>query len=131
MVAAFTLLPLLHVVGYSAGVGLDVARTELLRPRMAWLLWHSVALVVGGVALSAVLATACAWTVERTDIPAPRVWRALLVAPLAVPAFVNGYAWVSLTHAVEGYLGAVLIVSLSYFPFIYLPVTASLLRVDP
>ena len=52
-------------------------------------------------------------------------------APLAVPAFVNGYAWVSLTHAVEGYLGAVLIVSLSYFPFIYLPVTASLMRIDP
>jgi len=131
VVAAFTLLPLLHVVGYSAGVGLDVARTELFRPRMAWLLWHSVALVVGGVALSAILATACAWVVERTDIPSPRLWRALLVAPLAVPAFVNGYAWVSLTHAVEGYLGAVLIVSLSYFPFIYLPVTASLSRLDP
>jgi iron(III) transport system permease protein len=130
-VAAFTLLPLLHVVWYSAGVGLDVAQRELLRPRMLWLLWHSVALVIGGVALSAVIATACAWVVERTDIPAPKVWRALLVAPLAVPAFVNGYAWVSLTHAVEGYLGAVLIVSLSYFPFIYLPVTASLMRLDP
>jgi iron(III) transport system permease protein len=127
----FTLLPLLHVVGYAASVGWDVARAELFRPRMAWLLWHSVALVIGGVALSAVLATGCAWVVERTAIPAPRLWRALLVAPLAVPAFVNGYAWVSLTHAVEGYLGAVLIVSLSYFPFIYLPVTASLMRLDP
>ena len=78
-----------------------------------------------------VIAVACAWVVERTAIPAPQLWRALLVAPLAVPAFVNGYAWVSLTHAVEGYLGAVLIVSLSYFPFIYLPVTASLQRIDP
>jgi iron(III) transport system permease protein len=35
------------------------------------------------------------------------------------------------THAVEGYFGAVLIVSLSYFPFIYLPVTASLMQLDP
>ena len=51
VVAAFTLLPLLHVVWYSAGVGLDVARAELFRPRMAWLLWHSVALalMVGGI----------------------------------------------------------------------------------
>lgn len=131
LVAAFTLLPLLHVVIYAGGVGWDTARAELFRPRMGWLLWHTVALVVGGVALSATLATACAWVVERVDIPAPRLWRALLVAPLAVPAFVNGYAWVSMTHAVEGYLGAVLIVSLSYFPFIYLPVTASLMKLDP
>lgn len=131
MVAVFTLLPLLHVLGYAAGVGADTVDAQLFRPRIAWLLWHTVALVVGGVTLSAVIALACAWVVERTAIPAPQLWRALLVAPLAVPAFVNGYAWVSLTHAVEGYLGAVLIVSLSYFPFIYLPVTASLMRIDP
>lgn len=129
--AIFTLLPLLHVVVYAASVGLDVARTELLRPRMAWLLWHTVSIVVGGVALSAVLATSCAWVIERTNVPMPKLWRALMVAPLAVPAFVNGYAWVSLTHVVEGYTGAVLIVSLSYFPFVYLPVTASLMRLDP
>lgn len=130
LVAAFTLLPLAHVVVYATGVGWDVARESLFRPRMGWLLWHTVALVVGGVALSAALATASAWAVERLDIPHPRLWRALLVAPLAVPAFVNGYAWVSLTHAVEGYWGALMIVSLSYFPFIYLPVTASLMKLD-
>lgn len=131
LVAAFTLLPLIHVFWYAGNVGWDVARIELLRPRMAWLMWHTIALVGGGVALSATIATACAWFVERTNVPAPTLWRALFVAPLAVPAFVNGYAWVSITHAVEGYLGAVLIVSLSYFPFIYLPVTASLMRLDP
>jgi len=131
LVAAFTLLPLGHVFWYAGNVGWEAARENLLRPRMAWLMWHTIALVGGGVALSATIATACAWFVERTNVPKAAVWRALFVAPLAVPAFVNGYAWVSLTHAVEGYLGAVLIVSLSYFPFIYLPVTASLMRLDP
>ncbi len=131
LVAVFTLLPFAHVVFYASDVGVDVAREQLIRPRMGSLLLNTVSLVIAGVALSAVIATACAWLVERTDVPLPRVWRALLVAPLAVPAFVNGYAWVSLTHAVEGFAGAVLIVSLSYFPFIYLPVTASLQRVDP
>lgn len=131
LVATFTLLPLGHVFWYAGNVGWDVARENLLRPRMAWLLWHTIALVGGGVLLSATIATACAWFVERTNVPFPTLWRALFVAPLAVPAFVNGYAWVSLTHAVEGYLGAVLIVSLSYFPFIYLPVTASLMRLNP
>ena len=131
MVAVFTLLPLGHVVFYASDVGIDVAREQLIRPRIGSLLINTVTLVVAGVTLSAVIATACAWFVERTDVPVPRLWRGLLVAPLAVPAFVNGYAWVSLTHAVEGFAGAVLIVSLSYFPFIYLPVTASLQRIDP
>ena len=129
--AVFTLLPFAHVVFYASDVGLDVAREQLIRPRIGWLLLNTVTLVIAGVTLSAVIATACAWLVERSDIPFPRVWRVLLVAPLAVPAFVNGYAWVSLTHAVEGFAGATLIVSLSYFPFIYLPVTASLQRIDP
>ncbi len=131
LVAAFTLLPFAHVAFYSFDVGLDVAREQLIRPRIGSLLVNTVSLVIAGVAVSAVIATACAWMVERTDVPLPRLWRGLMVAPLAVPAFVNGYAWVSLTHAVEGFVGAVLIVSLSYFPFIYLPVTASLQRIDP
>jgi iron(III) transport system permease protein len=131
LVAAFTLLPLIQVVSYAAGVGLDVAREELIRPRMGWLLWNTVSLVVGSCLLCAVIATAAAWVVERTNVPVPALWRALMVAPLAIPAFVNGYAWVSLSHSVEGYPGAVLIVSLSYFPFVYLPVTASLMRLDP
>ena len=129
--AVFALLPFAHVFFYASDVGLDVAREQLLRPRIGSLLVNTVTLVIAGVVLSAVIATTCAWIIERTDVPMPRVWRGLLVAPLAVPAFVNGYAWVSLTHAVEGFGGAVLIVSLSYFPFIYLPVTASLQRVDP
>ena len=131
LVALFTLLPFAHVAFYASDVGLDVAREQLIRPRIGSLLVNTVTLMIAGVALSAVIATACAWLVERTDVPLPRLWRGLLVAPLAVPAFVNGYAWVSLTHAVEGFAGAVLIVSLSYFPFIYLPVTASLQRIDP
>jgi iron(III) transport system permease protein len=58
------------------------------------------------------------------------VWHALLCAPLAIPAFVNSYGWVSLTHAVQSYGGAVLVVSLSYYPLVYLPVVAMLSVLD-
>ena len=54
-----------------------------------------------------------------------------MCAPLAVPAFVNGYGWVSTTHAVQSYWGAVLVVSLSYYPLVYLPTVAALRRLDP
>ncbi len=63
--------------------------------------------------------------------PARGWWHAVMCAPLAVPAFVNGYGWVSTTHAVQSYWGAVLVVSLSYYPLVYLPTVAALRRLDP
>ena len=59
-------------------------------------------------------------------------WTVLLVAPLAVPAFVNSFGWVSLAPGVDGLRRrASLIVTLSYFPLVYLPVAAALRGLDP
>lgn len=130
LVATTSLLPLGFVVWSTAELGPGEAYDFLTRPRMETLLWNTVRLVVGGVALSVALGVACAWAVVRTDLPGAGWWHAVLCAPLAVPAFVNGYGWVSTTHAVQGYWGAVLVVSLSYFPLVYLPTVAALRRLD-
>ncbi len=82
-------------------------------------------------ALTAVLGVALAFLVERTDVPAKPLWHGLLVAPLAVPAFVNSYAWVSLDRSIVGYGGALLVITLSYYPLVYLPVVAALRGLDP
>ena len=68
---------------------------------------------------------------ERTDLPGRMFWRPLFVAPLAVPAFVNSYAWVGVIPSLHGLWAGVLISTLSYFPFVYLPVAATLRRLDP
>nr|WP_240948046.1 iron ABC transporter permease [Planosporangium mesophilum] len=81
--------------------------------------------------LTAVLGTGAAWLVERTTLPGRRIWNALLAAPLAVPAFVTSFGWVSLTPAVEGYWGALLIVTVSYYPLVFLPAAAALRGLDP
>lgn len=130
-VAAVGLLPPAYVVWSAASLGPVEAWEFLARPRVGELLWNTGRLLVGGVLLSTALGLAAAWLVERTDLPGRRWWHGVLCAPLAVPAFVNGYAWVSTTHAVQGYLGAVLVVSLSYYPFVYLPTVAALRRIDP
>ncbi len=119
------------VAVYTWLIGLDEARELLIRPRVGTLVINTTKLVVTGVAVSIVLGTACAWLVERTDLPMRRLWHGLLTAPLAVPAFVNSYGWISLTHSVEGFAGAVMIVTLSYFPLVYLPVAAQLRGLDP
>jgi hypothetical protein len=52
-------------------------------------------------------------------------------APLAIPAFVHSYAWVSIAPSLHGLSAGVLVVVLAYFPFLYLPVAASLRGLDP
>lgn len=98
---------------------------------MGELLRNTVGLLVGVVAMSTFLGVTCAWLVERSDLPGRTWWHVLFVAPLAIPAFVNSYGWVSLTHSVQGYAGAVLVVSLSYTPLVYLPTVAAMRTLDP
>jgi len=131
LVALVALIPLFFVVGYVVSSGWDQTVALIWRPRVGELLKNTSLLVVGCVGLTAVLGTGTAWLVERTTLPGRRVWNVLLVAPLAVPAFVNSFGWVSVTAKVEGYAGALMIVSLSYYPLVYLPVSAMLRGLDP
>ena len=63
--------------------------------------------------------------VERTGLPGRAIWRPVFVAPLAVPAFVNSYAWVGVVPSLHGLWAGVLVTTLSYFPFVYLPAAAT------
>lgn len=129
-VAALTLIPFGYVAAATVSMGWDQLVELLIRPRVGELLTNTVLLLIGTVALTLVLGVGGALAVVRTDVPRPMLWHALLSAPLAIPAFVNSYGWVSLTHSVQSYAGAVLVVSLSYYPLVYLPVVASLTVLD-
>ena len=130
-VTVFALIPLFFVVAEAVNVGSGEISRLLFRQRVADLLGNTVRFVALSTALFGAVGTGAAWLVERTDLPGRRLLAPLLAAPLAVPAFVNSYGWVSLTPAVEGYWGAVLVVSLSYYPLVYLPVAAALRGLDP
>ena len=129
--ALLALIPLGFVAVYTVTIGPAEAWQLVVRPRIGFLLWNTTRLATGAMLVSAVLGLALAFLVERTDVPAKRLWHGLLVAPLAVPAFVNGYAWVSLNRSVVGYDGALLVITLSYYPLVYLPVVAALRGLDP
>ena len=129
--ALLALVPLGFVATYAVIIGPAEAWELIVRPRVGLLLWNTVRLAVGAMVFCAVLGVGLAFLVERTDVPAKGLWHGLLVAPLAVPAFVNSYAWVSLDRSVVGYGGALLVITLSYYPLVYLPVVASLRGLDP
>jgi iron(III) transport system permease protein len=130
LVAALALIPFGYVVAATYEMGWSQLAELLFRPRVGELLTNTSMLLVGTVTLTVTLGVSAALAVVRTDLPFPLVWHALLCAPLAIPAFVNSYGWVSLTHEVQSYGGAVLVVSLSYYPLVYLPVVAALSVLD-
>jgi iron(III) transport system permease protein len=93
---------------------------------------------------SAALGTALAWLVTRTDLPGRRVARLLLPLPLVMPSFIAAFALlaafapggllaglleplgVGRLPAVEGFWGALYVLTLFTYPYVYLPVTARL-----
>ncbi|MGN6404485.1 ABC transporter permease [Sinomonas sp.] len=111
--------------------GWDTAVALIFRPRVLELLGNTVWLVVITVPLCLMLGVAGAWLVERTRLRAHRVWAVLLAAPLAIPAFVNSYAWVSVVPSMSGLGSGVLLATLSYYPLVYIPAAATLSRLDP
>jgi iron(III) transport system permease protein len=129
-VAALCVLPLLVVVVKAFDIGPSAAWALVWRPRVGELLRNTGALVALTVSLTAALGIGTAWLVERTSLPGAKYWRVLMVCPLAVPAFVNSYAWVTIRPDLQGLTGAVLVTTLSYFPFVFLPVAAVLRVLD-
>ncbi|WP_340108517.1 iron ABC transporter permease [Pikeienuella sp. HZG-20] len=131
LVTVFSLIPLGFIVwaGFQSGWG---TITELLfRERVAGLLFNTLVLIGLTIPIAATLSVGLAWLTERSDLPGARFWAWLAVAPLAVPAFVHSYAWITLIPGLNGLSAGVLISVIAYFPFIYLPVAATMRRLDP
>jgi iron(III) transport system permease protein len=94
-------------------------------------LWNTVRLTLAVTVLCALIGTAAAWFVERTDLPGRRLWAVLVIVPLAIPDFVVSFGWSSLSNWVQGFRGAVLVMTLAIYPLVYLPVAASFRNADP
>ncbi|UVD59205.1 iron ABC transporter permease [Rhizobium sp. Pop5] len=131
VVAIFSLVPLGFIGWITYDVGWETVKTLVFRPRVGELLVNTLLLESITIPLSIALAVTLAWLTERTDIPFPRLWAWLAIAPLAVPAFVHSYAWVSLIPGMRGLQSGVFVSVVAYYPFLYLPVAAALRRLDP
>jgi iron(III) transport system permease protein len=106
--------------------------------------------LVGGVLVVAVpLGVGLAWLVTRTDLPGRRFWATTGALPLVFPSYVAALTFVAafgpsgaLQRALEpfgvtalpeiayGYSGAVLLLALYTYPYLYLLAVATLQRLD-
>lgn len=131
VLSLLALLPLAFIVVIAFETGWETVSELVFRPRVAELLLNTLMLVLLTIPLCIALGVAMAWLTERSNLPGRRTWSLLATAPLAVPAFVHSYAWVSLAPSLHGLPAAVLVSVLAYSPFLYLPIAASLRRLDP
>ena len=131
LVAAILAAPLVFLLIEAQGAGAADVAHLIFRPLTGTLLWNTVRLAVVVTVACAVIGTAAAWCVERTDLPGRRAWAVLVVVPLAIPDFVVSFGWNSLWTWAHGFRGAVLVMTLAVYPLVYLPVAASLRSADP
>jgi iron(III) transport system permease protein len=130
-ISFLSLIPLGFITWIAITSGWDTVRDLVLRPKVAELLFNTLILVALTLPIAIALTVSLAWLIERTNLPFARFWSWLMVAPLAIPAFVHSYAWASVVPTLHGLPGAVLVSTLAYFPFLYLPIAAQLRRLDP
>jgi iron(III) transport system permease protein len=105
---------------------------------------RTLGLAVAVAAAAAVLGTTLAWLVARTDLPGRRAAGLLLPLPLVMPSFIAAFALlaafapggllagllgplgVERLPAFDGFWGALYVLTLFTYPYVYLPVVARL-----
>ena len=147
-VAAAALLPVAYLALRAAGS--DPAERALVSASVtAGLLVDTALLAAGVVAAALAIGVPFAWLVVRTDLPGRRVWGLAASLPLVVPSFVAALALlgafaprglaqralgpfgVETLPALTGYWGALLALTLSTYPYVFLLAAAGLRAVDP
>ena len=120
--------------------------TAITDPDVIGPLRRTIVLAVVVTVLATVLGVGMAWCCARTDVLGRRLLRVAAVLPLVIPSFVAANALVSafapgglLEQAlgwdhlpdVRGFRGAVIVLTLLTYPYVYLPVLARLSGLPP
>ena len=145
LIAAAAVLPLVYlviVIGGSASEAWEV----IWRDRTASLVLRSLGLTAAVTLTAIAIAVPAAWLTVRTDLPARRMWTVLLTLPLVIPSYIGAYALISALGprglaadllgiaelpSIAGFFGAWLALTLFTYPYVLVPVRATLRRLDP
>jgi iron(III) transport system permease protein len=145
VVAAAFAGPLVYLVVRTVQEGSDAF--DVLRSDTALGPLTRTLLLAGSTAAAcAVLGTALAWLVMRTDLPLRRLFRVLIALPLVIPSFVGAFVLIGAfargglldelvgfdaLPRVRGYWAAFVTLTFLSYPYVYLPVAARLSTLPP
>jgi iron(III) transport system permease protein len=139
MVALFVATPILVVVSSLVIPSTDIW-VHLWETQLAKLIWNTLALMVGVGLGVLVIGTGLAWLVTMYAFPGRAVFQWLLILPLAIPAYVNGFAFLGIFDytgpvqvwfrsifgrdvwfpEISSYGGVTLVMTLVLYPYVYM-----------
>ncbi len=147
-IAAAVVLPVLYIAVVAASVDPDRAAALLFRERTLGILLNTLALVVGVTLLSVLLSVPLACLTELTDLPYSRFWAVVVSLPLVVPSYIGAFSYISVwgpqgevqsllaplgvesLPEIYGLGGAIAILTLYNYPYVYLTTRAGLRSFD-
>src|SRR5262245_31126165 len=138
-IAAIVAVPVLAILS-SLGTPATAIWSHLWRTQLGELAWNTVRLLLGVGAGTLVLGTGLAWLVVHHRFPGRDVFEWALILPLAVPAYVIGFAALGLFDfagpvqstlrgffgaglrlpEIRSYWGVTLTMTLVFYPYVYL-----------
>ena len=137
-VGAAMVLPLAHLVIRASEA--DEPLELVLSDRVGGFVSTTLRLALAVTALNLVLGVGMAWLVERTDLPARRLFGMAAALPLVVPTYVAALAFKAAFGPrgllmdvpwLVGFWGATLALGLSTYPYVYLLARSTLATTDP
>ena len=130
LVALCALAPVAFLLLEASRTGWSAVGAIVFRRLTLTLLMNTAEMVLLTTAAAVVLGVGAAWLLERTDVPLRRVFFVALLLPAAIPDFIETFGWMNVWPWLRGLWGAVFVLSLAVYPFVMLPVIASLRRLD-
>lgn len=109
-------------------------------------LWRTVQLTVIVSVLATIVGVTLAWLTQRTDLPCRKLWTITAALPLVIPSYVAAAAlmsafqrgglleeWFGMTSLpdLHGLGGAVIVMTVVTYPYVFLPVAARLTSLPP
>jgi iron(III) transport system permease protein len=145
LIGLMILIPLLYLVLRASQAEPQALLEIVWRWRNLELLANTLLLLLGVVGCSCVLALPLAWLVVRTNAPFKPLIMLIGVLPMAVPGYVGAYALLAATGngglieiltgfnfpRPSGYFGALGILTLFGFPYLFMNFWSSLSGLDP
>lgn len=127
--ALLSLIPIGYLVIRLAS-GYEKALAELLRPRTIELLGNTLLLTASVTVTAMLIGMLQAWLTTRANLPGAAFFAVIGTLPLAIPSYVLALSYTSLFSWFNGFFASWITLSLATAPYVFLAVSAALVRVD-
>lgn len=143
-IAAIVASPLLWLVLRASQTDSARAWDLLTTQQTVDILWNSLGLTLFVTVFSILLGVPLAVLTSRTDLPLRRVWTIVVALPLVIPSYIGAFAFTSMFGSqgelstlfglplptIDGFWGAVLVITLYTYPYVFLTTRAAILSLD-